>query len=129
MSGVAFFDFFGQQDVANGIALQTDGKIVVAGYATSGGNKDFALTRFNSDGSPDFSFGSGSDPRVTTAIGISDDFGRAVAIQADGKIVVGGSNFNRTSLQFAVAAIAQRGVSMPVSGLAAFGPLIYGIGR
>ena len=72
-----------------GVAVQSDGKIVVAGSSqNSGFNDDFAVVRYNADGSLDTSFnGTG---KVTTPIGTSDDFGYSVAMQSDGKIVVAG---------------------------------------
>ena len=70
------------------IALQNDGKIVVAGSSISGLNTDFALVRYNTNGSLDTSFnGTG---KVTTDFGRNDDIGNSVAIQTDGKIVVSG---------------------------------------
>ena len=76
---------------ANSIALQTDGKIILAGTANTG-NGDVALIRVNSDGTQD---NFGSFGIVTTNFG-GNDVGNAVAIQADGKIVVAGSrNGNR----------------------------------
>ena len=74
-------------DEAHGIALQDDGKIVVAGYASSG-NNDFAVVRYNADGSLDTGFGTGG--KVTTPIGTGDDWAHDVTVQADGKIVVSG---------------------------------------
>ncbi len=47
---------FGGGDDANGVALQGDGKIVVAGTTTATGEGDFALARYNPDGSLDTSF-------------------------------------------------------------------------
>jgi uncharacterized delta-60 repeat protein len=70
-------------DNARGIALQTDGKIVVVGYASY----DFAVLRYLTDGSLDQSFGTGG--KVITDLG-QDDVCRAVAIQDDGKIICGG---------------------------------------
>jgi uncharacterized delta-60 repeat protein len=70
------------------VAIQPDGKIVVVGYSNTGSNDDFAVVRYNANGSLDASFGSGGV--VTTAIGSGDDWGRSVAIQPDGKIVVAG---------------------------------------
>ena len=66
------------------VAVQTDGKIVVAGTGNG-----FAVSRFNADGSPDAAFG--ANGRV--AIDIYPGYGSiasALAIQPDGKIVVGG---------------------------------------
>ena len=74
---------------AQGVALQPDGKIIVAGYADTSLDLDFAVMRYNADGTLDTSFG--GDGKVTTDIK-GDDIGNAVAIQADGKIVVAGSS-------------------------------------
>ena len=77
-------------DDAVRVALQPDGKIVVAGYSERPRHCDFALVRYNADGSLDPSFGAGG--KVLTDLGdSSDDDGRAVAIQPDGKIVAAGS--------------------------------------
>jgi uncharacterized delta-60 repeat protein len=71
------------------IAIQDDGKIVIAGGAyTSGDDHDFAVVRYNSDGSLDTSFGTYGI--VTTSLTDKGDFGLDIAIQADGKIVVSG---------------------------------------
>src|SRR5438067_512338 len=51
-------------DEANALAIDGNGKIVAAGFSFNGSNDDFALTRYNSDGSLDTSFG--SDGKVTT---------------------------------------------------------------
>src|SRR5215469_7109860 len=64
------------------VAAQRDGKIVVAGYAEVGGGDQFALVRYNSDGSLDTTLnGSG---KLTTAVGTSDCRGQGVALQGDG---------------------------------------------
>lgn len=80
-------DFSGGPDAALSVILQTDGKIVVAGYARVGTGYDFALARHNANGSLDTSFGTGG--KVTTDFG-GRDFGLAMALQSDGKIVVVG---------------------------------------
>ena len=72
-------------DSAEEAAVQSDGKIVVAG--TSGA--DIAVVRYNTDGSLDTSFG--ADGIVTTDISGADQ-GEAVALQGDGKILVSGSS-------------------------------------
>ncbi|HXA30818.1 MAG TPA: hypothetical protein VNV87_01065, partial [Acidimicrobiales bacterium] len=82
----------GATDVVNGVATQSDGKIVAAGYdQPSGGVQRFALARYNTDGTLDSSFGTGG--KVTTTIAAANgngDAALAVAIQGNGKIVVGG---------------------------------------
>jgi uncharacterized delta-60 repeat protein len=86
--GTAITDF-GSDDVANGVATQADGKIVAAGYTRDPANgSDFAVARYNRDGSLDSGFGNGG--KVQTDFGGSDDRGSAIAVQADGKIVVAG---------------------------------------
>lgn len=70
------------------IRLQTDEKIVAIGYVNNGGNDDVAVTRHNSDGSLDSSFGIGGI--VTTPIDGNNDRGTAGVLQPDGKIVVFG---------------------------------------
>src|SRR5207244_9875266 len=78
---------FGGGAGARALALQADGRIVVAGRSRVAVGDDFALARYNPNGSLDSSFGSGG--RVLTDFGL-DDEARAVVLQADGKIVVAG---------------------------------------
>ena len=76
---------------AHAVAIQADGRIVVAGIANNGTSSqvgDFAVVRYLANGSLDGSFGAGG--KVTTDLLGNDDAARAVAIQADGKIVTGG---------------------------------------
>lgn len=78
----------GEQEEALAVAIQPDGKIVVAGYTGTpgaGGPSTIALVRYNGDGSLDSNFGAAG--KVTSGV-----VGRAhaVAIQADGRIVVAG---------------------------------------
>ena len=91
---------FGAGDIAYAVAVQPDGKIVLAGSARVGGNDDFALTRYNSDGSLDTSFGIGG--KVTTAISTGTDWAHGVAVQPDGKIVVVGRGHNGLNWDVAV---------------------------
>jgi uncharacterized delta-60 repeat protein len=80
---------FGVDDVAKGVAAQGDGKIVAAGYTRDPAKgSDFAVARYNRDGSLDSGFGDGG--KVRTDFGGTDDRGSAVAVQPDGKIVVAG---------------------------------------
>ena len=78
-----------RQDLASGLAIQTDGKIVVAGYTgdVEYANNNFAVARLNQNGSLDTTF-SGDGRQITNMGG--DDYAYAVALQADGKIVVVG---------------------------------------
>jgi uncharacterized delta-60 repeat protein len=76
-------------EIAYSIALQTDGKIVVAGNSDIGGNNDFALVRYNTNGSLDNTFD--GDGKLTTSIGFAQD-AAGLAIQTDGKILIAGSD-------------------------------------
>lgn len=89
-TGIETTDLTGSDDVARAVAVQGDGKIVAAGVAeTSPSNFDFALVRYNPDGTLDTSFG--GDGIVTTDLGNFGDDANAIAIQGDGKIVVAGA--------------------------------------
>ncbi|MDW8425921.1 MAG: delta-60 repeat domain-containing protein [Meiothermus sp.] len=76
-------------DQAHALILQPDGKLVAAGTSeNTAGNSDFALVRYNPDGTLDPSFGSGG--KVTTAVGSSFDQASALVLQPDGKLVAAG---------------------------------------
>lgn len=88
-------------DIASCLALQSDGKIVVAGLSHNGTDNDFAVARYNSNGSPDNSFD--ADGKLTLAIGSSNEILKCMAIQNDGKIIVAGGSDNGTAYDFALA--------------------------
>ncbi|MEH2110959.1 DUF4347 domain-containing protein [Nostoc sp.] len=81
----------GGTDVAYSIALQADGKIILAGKRSN----DFAVVRYNTDGSLDASFGSAG--KVITNLG-STDIAYSVTLQDDGNIIVGGVSNNNFAL-------------------------------
>ena len=85
-SGSVTTDFGSSTDSGRSVTVQADGKILVAGYS----NGDFALVRYNSDGSLDTSFS--NDGKLTTDFGSTTDYGQSVTVQADGKILVAGSS-------------------------------------
>ena len=82
---ITYFNIFAD---ASDIALQTDGKIVVAGHDVAYNNGPIALARYNTDGSLDASFGNGG--KVKTYVR-QYDYAHRIAIQADGRIVVAGA--------------------------------------
>lgn len=90
-------------DVANAVALQPDGKILVAGSVDeTPKGKSFALARYNADGSLDTTFGTAGS--VITSFGSASDEAFAMVVQADGKIVLGGHTLSATrGLDFALA--------------------------
>jgi uncharacterized delta-60 repeat protein len=91
-------DVYGGSDWAQGVALQPDGKILIAGFAKSSDRTfwHFALVRYNPNGTPDSSFGILGTGIVSThfaypGVDHQVDWGKAVALQPwDGKIVVVG---------------------------------------
>lgn len=110
-SGVVSVNFYGltvlpperlSEDFANAMVVQPDGKIVVAGFTAgsslNGNRPEFALIRLNTDGSLDTTFD--GDGRVTTSVGPNYAPNiYSIALQPDGKIVVGGT----VNSDFAVA--------------------------
>jgi uncharacterized delta-60 repeat protein len=82
------------------LAMQSDGKYVVAGRTLNGATLDFAVVRYNSNGSLDTGFGTGG--KVITSVTSSNDYGMGVAIQSDGKVVVAGFGGPTATCDFAV---------------------------
>ena len=79
----------GMNGFAQSAAIQpADGKIVLAGYVYNGSTYSFALSRYNTNGTVDGTFG--NNGTVTTSIGGTDDRAYSVAIQSDGKILAAG---------------------------------------
>ncbi|WP_228282514.1 hypothetical protein [Rubrobacter tropicus] len=91
--GTVRTDLFSNNDYAYDVALQTDGKIVVSGQSSG----DFALSRYNNDGSLDVSFD--GDGTLVTDFGDYSEGAAGVALQTDGKIVaVGTTGYNAFAL-------------------------------
>jgi len=82
--------------IAQGVAVGPDNKTVIVGYTITTQSPDFGIIRLNEDGTLDTSFG--LNGAVSTAFGSGSDIARCVAIQSDGKILVGGySDLGRNS--------------------------------
>ena len=89
-------------DSANAIAIQGDGKIVAAGVGVNVTDNDFALARFNANGSLDTSFGTGGRVMTNFGLAVVPDVANAIVLQPNGRFVVAGS----TVLSGGVSAIA-----------------------
>lgn len=90
------------------LATQPDGKILAAGYfSLSEGDTNFALLRYNPDGSLDTTFGKGG--KVTTSFGFGSDMARALALQKDGKIILAGSCQDIRGRHFAMVRYSGKG--------------------
>jgi len=87
------FDFVGDAvDLAFALALQDDGKILLAGGAeTDGGDRDFAVARFDANGVLDVTFsGDGKNTEDFDLGGAEHDMAFGVSLEPDGGIVVAG---------------------------------------
>jgi uncharacterized delta-60 repeat protein len=121
-------------DVAVGVALQADGKIVLAGMSGAslnsiGSTLSFALARLKADGTPDATFD--GDGRLRTTF-YGYDYANGVAIQADGKIVAAGtasgSGVNFVEPDFALARYEANGALDPTFGAGGRVTLDFGSG-
>ena len=99
--GIVITDFGGYEDFGMDLEVQPDGRIVLVGSSSDGLNPNFALARYNPDGSPDTTFG--VDSKVSTDIAGGHDTAYAVALQPDGKIIAVGNASNGIDLDFALA--------------------------
>ena len=98
LDGKVTTDIIWWEDYATGVAIQPDGKIVVCGYARTGVFTDPVLVRYNTDGTPDTSFGTNG---ITIYDNPSDfDFINDLVIQSDGKIILGGFHGNTNNSNF-----------------------------
>jgi uncharacterized delta-60 repeat protein len=105
---------FGGNEQARAVVLQQDGKILLAGYTDSGTNFDFALVRYNPNGSLDTTF-SGDGIEITDLSGTHES-AFALALQPDGKILVAGFAFIESDNNLAVARYNPDGSLDPAFG-------------
>jgi len=139
--GHTTIDFSGGADICSGIAVQADGKIVVSGTTTPtapGSSTDFAVARFNSDGTLDTAtFGAGTGKAVYgfDLGGNNQDQALSLALKADGRIVLAGSAQTVSNgLDFAILQLladGTRDASFNLTGRdeALPGPVTYAGGR
>jgi uncharacterized delta-60 repeat protein len=111
----------GGNDFGRDAALDSSGRIVLAGATDNGSDLDLALARYNADGSLDGGFGTGgivtdalgglnaaqavavqADGRVRTSIGFGNDYSYEMEIQGDGKILVSGAAHKGADFDLAV---------------------------
>jgi uncharacterized delta-60 repeat protein len=90
-------------DICNAVAVQSDGKIVAAGYTAETGPEHVAVIRYNADGTLDGMFGSGGKLDINASVGPTvDSSAQAVLIQPDGKILVAGNAEGPSNSDFLV---------------------------
>ena len=111
-SGITTADFDTNKTDACGIALQSDGKILVAATVQEGTESDFALARFTTTGSLDTDFGS-EGKIVTTFSGAATAGG--LAVLSNGKIMVAGNLENNSTAGIAIACYQPGVVGVPIT--------------
>jgi uncharacterized delta-60 repeat protein len=107
--GVQTTDLGGESDHASAVAIQSDGKILVAGQRISptGDVRDFAVARLNNNGDLDSTFS--GDGWATVDTGGLDDIPADLTVQADGRIIVAGGNSLDGDGDFALARLTVAG--------------------
>lgn len=109
-SGGTVVTDFGGSENAFAIALSSDGRIVAAGGTkTSPSAGDFALARYNSDGSADLTFGSGGKTSTDFSSG-SDDTALGVVVHPDGGVTATGGTGTAAGASFALARYTSTGI-------------------
>jgi uncharacterized delta-60 repeat protein len=98
-AGLVTTSFDGYAAYAQGAAIQTDGKIVVAGYTGEVSNEDFAVARYSTEGVLDGDFGSGG--KLTIDFFDASNRATCIAIQRSGKILIAGSAWQGSRLSMA----------------------------
>lgn len=112
-----------QNNQANSILIQSDHKMIVGGTAEVNGSDQFALARYDREGSPDPTFG--NNGIVTTSIGLIAGL-NSMLFDFTGRIVASGSSLDGTHFQFAAArylndvATALHDPPIPLSGIAIY---------
>ncbi|MBP6338388.1 MAG: hypothetical protein KA375_12375 [Vitreoscilla sp.] len=121
-AGFVRVDIAGRADDANAIAVQPDGKIVLGGLAvmTVLGASDFALARLDANGALDAGFGSGG--KLTVNAGGALDIAAAMALQADGAIVLvgrtatgGGATPDTGVLRVSASGVVELALKLPLT--------------
>lgn len=89
VQGIVITDFGVADDEASALAVQPDGKILLAGFSSNSAVKDIAVVRYLDDGMLDTSFH--TTGYVTFNVGDGNAVARALAVQEDGKIIIAGN--------------------------------------
>jgi uncharacterized delta-60 repeat protein len=101
-------------DRGRDIALQRDGKILVAGYKTNGTDNDMVVIRYNRDGALDTGFG--TNGAYIYDSGNGTDGGYAITLQSDSKILVAGESSNGSDADVIVLRLDPNGTLDPNFG-------------
>jgi uncharacterized delta-60 repeat protein len=102
-------------NTANAIAVQPDSKIIIAGTVVNTANADFGVTRYNADGSIDLTFN--ATGKALVDFNNTFDHCAGMALQPDGKIVLGGYTDNGNGFDFALARLNSNGTPDTTFGI------------
>lgn len=98
--GIVLTEITTDHSFGDATVVQADGKILVAGYAGAPSTYQMAVARYNTDGSLDTSFGNNGTLRFP--VGTAKSYVLDMALQNDGKIVLGGYTYDNVSSDFAI---------------------------
>lgn len=105
------------EDYAHAVAVQADGKVLVAGHAAGPQGPCMAVMRYQRDGTPDTGFGTEGVARLDlAALGTRDHRAMAIAVQPDGRIVLAGSTLQDGGHDFALVRLLADGQPDPAFG-------------
>lgn len=105
--GVVVTPFGSGHDRATSLALQPDGRIVVAGWTHGAAGADVAVARYRADGTLDPSFGTGG--KAVFALAAGEDTAADVLVRADGVILVAATVATGAAADFALARVSPNG--------------------
>jgi len=110
-SGIVLSDFYGHEDAAGGVAVQSNGDVVVGGQVQTNTGYAFAAARYLSDGVPDPSFD--GDGEAAATFGYGDNEVVRMVIDAHGRIDLAGSVLIKSRFRFGVARLLSDGSPDP----------------
>ncbi|MBW1783651.1 MAG: hypothetical protein JRL30_23290 [Deltaproteobacteria bacterium] len=124
-NGVATYDGGHGDDGARGVAIQTDGKIVVSGGIDNGTDQDILVLRYDSNGSPDNTFGTNGVAVYDSGRG--NDYGRRLAIQKGNRVIVTGRSYSGSD--YDVLALRYNAYGTLDYSFGAYGVVVLNIGE
>ena len=105
-NGFVITDIDEFNDVANEVKVQSDGKIIVSGFTSNGIKDFFCLARYHPDGVLDSEFGEGG---IVVTEFSSTSVSATMALQSDGKILLGGHTWGGAANEFAMVRYLEDG--------------------
>lgn len=106
-NGFVLIDFGGTQDYANSVAIDSQNRVVVAGYTQNGATFEFAVARLTTAGQPDVTFD--GDGKNVISVGPSNDYAYGVDVDSNDRVILAGSSFTGLVNNFAVVCLTTTG--------------------